>query len=468
MVNVEPTAAASGLPSCSGSHRLPLRQFVRSFRHSPGLFRLLSVRLGSQFTDGLFQAALGGAILFNPERHADPMAVAGGMAVLLLPYSVIGPFAGALLDHWDRRTVLVWANVLRAVLVSLVALVIATGANDTGVLIAALAVTGASRFVASGLSAGLPHVIERDLLVGMNSFFTTIGAGALALGAGGALALREIFGSNNSGSAATVMGAVVVALAAAAIAHRFEPLQLGPDHPDVVGKVTPQHPSGSAFRAVTVGLGHGARAVWQAPPVAAALAGVGAHRLVFGFNTLMLLVLTKNSTLGGGLSGFGLVAAMTAVGMLFAALLTPFLVARFGRRRAVVSALAVGVVAQLTLWSFNGIVICVAAAVLGLIGQVCKLCGDAAMQMDVADARRGQAFSFQDALFNFAFVGAITVGALTIADDGRSPGLVVAGAAIYAIAIVVVGLIHNREEATVPDAEHPGDRHAIRNRLSQG
>jgi MFS family permease len=87
------------------------------------------------------------------------------MAVLLLPYSVIGPFAGALLDHWDRRTVLVWANVLRAVLVTMVAIVIATGANDTGVLIAALAVTGASRFVASGLSAGLPHVAARDHLV---------------------------------------------------------------------------------------------------------------------------------------------------------------------------------------------------------------------------------------------------------------------------------------------------------------
>lgn len=445
MVNVEPTKAASELPSSCGSHRLPLRDFTRSFRGSSGLPRLLAVRLGSQFTDGLFQAALGGAILFNPERHADPMAVAGGMAVLLLPYSVIGPFAGALLDHWDRRTVLVWANVLRAILVSIVALVIATGAGDTGVLIAALAVTGASRFVASGLSAGLPHVVERDLLVGMNSFFTTIGAGALAAGAGGALVLREIFGSDNTGSAATVMGAVVVALLAAAIAHRFEPLQLGPDHPDIVGKPSERHPGGSALRAVAVGLGHGARAVWEAPPVAAALAGVGAHRLVFGFNTLMLLVLTKHSSLGGGLSGFGLVAGMTAVGMLLAAILTPFLVARFGRRRAVVSALAVGTIAQLTLWTFNGIVICVAAVVLGMIGQVCKLCGDAAMQMDVDDARRGQAFSFQDALFNFAFVGAITVGAMTIADDGKSPGLVIAGAVIYALAIVVVGLIHNRE-----------------------
>lgn len=101
--------------------------FLRAMR-LPGLRRLLAVRLASQLTDGVFQAGLFGAILFNPERHADPLAIAGGLAVLLLPYSVIGPFAGALLDHWDRRAVLVVANTLRALLVGLVSVVIATGA----------------------------------------------------------------------------------------------------------------------------------------------------------------------------------------------------------------------------------------------------------------------------------------------------------------------------------------------------
>jgi MFS family permease len=178
--------------------------------------------------------------------------------------------------------------------------------------------------------------------------------------------------------------------------------------------------------------------------VAAALSAVGAHRLVFGVNTLVLLVLTKHSSLGGGLTGFGLVAGMIAVGMFLAAVLTPYLVAHIGTTRTVVSALAVGAVAQVTLCTFNGIVICVAAVVLGLIGQVCKLCADAAMQMDVDDARRGQAFSFQDALFNFAFVGAVFVAALTIAEDGKSPDLVITGAVVYILAILVVRLVNNR------------------------
>src|ERR671929_2319633 len=83
--------------------------------------RLLATRLLSQFGDGVFQAALAGTVLFNPQRAADPVDVAAGFAVLLLPYSLVGPFAGVWLDRWSRRQVLLHANVVRAVLVAFVA-----------------------------------------------------------------------------------------------------------------------------------------------------------------------------------------------------------------------------------------------------------------------------------------------------------------------------------------------------------
>ena len=85
------------------------------------------MRFAAQWGDGMFQAALGGAVLFNPEREADPLAVAAGLAVVLLPYSVLGPFAGALLDRWDRRRVLLVANLVRAVLTLVVALIVYAG-----------------------------------------------------------------------------------------------------------------------------------------------------------------------------------------------------------------------------------------------------------------------------------------------------------------------------------------------------
>ena len=143
--------------------------FVRLVR-TRGLRRLLAVRFATQWADGVFQAALGGAVLFNPERQADPLAVAAGLAVLLLPYSLIGPFAGALLDRWDRKRVLMGANLVRAVLIMVVAAVVFAGVTGPALYLAALAVAGVSRFVNSGLSVSLPHVVERRHLVEANTF----------------------------------------------------------------------------------------------------------------------------------------------------------------------------------------------------------------------------------------------------------------------------------------------------------
>ena len=84
--------------------------------------RLLTTRLAGQFGDGVFQASLAGAVLFNPERQAHAADVAAGFAMLLLPYSFVGPFAGVLLDRWWRRGEC-WGrtNVVRAAMALVVA-----------------------------------------------------------------------------------------------------------------------------------------------------------------------------------------------------------------------------------------------------------------------------------------------------------------------------------------------------------
>ena len=81
----------------------------------------------SSFGDGAAQGALAVLVLFSPERQTQPAGIAAGFALLLLPYSVIGPFAGALLDRWSRRRVIMSASMIRAVLVGWVALQVASG-----------------------------------------------------------------------------------------------------------------------------------------------------------------------------------------------------------------------------------------------------------------------------------------------------------------------------------------------------
>src|SRR6185312_16553723 len=94
--------------------------------------------------------------------------LAGSFAALFLPYSVLGPFAGALLDRWDRRLVLITANLGRLLLVLGVAALLAAGTRNLPILFSALIVNGFTRFVSSGLSAALPDVVPREQVVTMN------------------------------------------------------------------------------------------------------------------------------------------------------------------------------------------------------------------------------------------------------------------------------------------------------------
>lgn len=410
--------------------------------------RLAVVRFAGQFGDGMFQAALSGAILFNPERQTDPTAIAAGFAVLLLPYSLIGPYAGALLDRWDRRTVLLVANVLRAVLIALVSAGLLAGVGETPLLLA-LAVVGVSRFVLAGVSAALPRILPQEWLVPMNSVLATVASGCAGLGAAVAVGIIGLIGAGDWASAVAVTISGAGSVLGAALAAGFRPRALGPAPDAAKGDNT--------VHAIATGLRTGATAVWESRAVTTAMLGIGTHRIVFGVNTLiMVLVLRQTpidgSGLSGGLVGFGVAIAATAAGMLVAAGVAPLLIPRLGRARTVVVGLITAMLVQLTLvtpiaFADSGAAVerahqllLAGAFLLGLAGQTIKLTGDATMQIDIDDARRGQVFALQDTVFNVAFVLAIAAAALIVPADGRSAGVVLAGAAIYAAGIVAIAL----------------------------
>lgn len=437
-----PDARTPG-PSRPGSGA-GLGSAVALLRRGP-FARLFAVRLSAQWADGLFQAALGGAVLFNPEREADPLVVASGLAVLLLPYSLLGPFAGSLLDRWDRRRVLAWASVLRALLVVAVAAAVAAGTAGTPLFVLALAVTGVNRFVLSGLSAALPHVVDDTArLVPSNTLSVTVGAGVSALGAGCAVALRAVFGDGDAGSAGTVLVAALGSLLAAGLAAGFARRALGPAPPPAgAGAAAPPGPRVSLVRDVAGGLAAGARATAGTPAVCAPFLGLVAHRLAFGINTLLLLMLFRsvftpaNVPGAGGLLGVGVVAGLTAAGLAVAALVTPPLVRRAGTVRAVRIALAGAALSQaaVAVWLALPAVLAGAFA-LGVCGQVVKLCADAGIQAGAGDAVRGRVFALFDAVFSVCYVAAVTLAAVAGPADGHSPALLGVAAGLYAAGLL--------------------------------
>ncbi|MGX5657470.1 MFS transporter, partial [Geodermatophilus nigrescens] len=180
--------------------------------------RLLATRLLAQSGDGVLQAALAGTVLFNPQRAADPVDVAAAFAVLLLPYSVVGPFAGVWLDRWSRRQVLVRANLLRAGLVAVVAALVLAGDAGVPFYAAGLAVFAVTRFLLSALSAGLPHTTDPESLVPANALATTSGAVATVAGGLVALGLLQLAPPGDAAYAAVALSAALPWLASAAVA----------------------------------------------------------------------------------------------------------------------------------------------------------------------------------------------------------------------------------------------------------
>ena len=112
-------------------HVTALRHLVHLLRGT-WFRRLFAVRIASQLTDGVFQVALASYVVFSPERAPGPGAIAAALAVVLLPFSVLGPFVGVLLDRWSRRQVLAWSNFVRVGLVAVLAARRARRAARTG------------------------------------------------------------------------------------------------------------------------------------------------------------------------------------------------------------------------------------------------------------------------------------------------------------------------------------------------
>ncbi|MFF4228776.1 MFS transporter [Streptomyces sp. NPDC001820] len=406
---------------------MPVVRDLRVLLRLTNFRRLLAVRLLSQSADGVYQVALATYVVFSPEKQTSPTAIASAMAVLLLPYSLIGPFAGVLLDRWQRRQVFLYGNLLRAFLASLTAVLILASVPDWLFYASALSVTAVNRFVLAGLSASLPRVVDSDRLVMANSLSPTAGTLAATAGAGLAFAVRLV--SADSDAAVVLLGAALY-LCSALASLRMPRKLLGPE-PELV------QPRMAAVLGSTVrGLMGGLRHLTERRAAARVMVAMTLMRFCYGALTVMVLMLCRyawSEKESDGLAVLGLAIAVSGAGFFAAALLTPWAVGQLGQFGWMVACAAAAAVLEPALGlPFEPAPILVAAFVLGLITQGAKIATDTVVQTSVDDAFRGRIFSLYDVLFNVAFVGAAAIAALMLPPDGRSVHLVVVVAVIYA------------------------------------
>ncbi|MFF4424794.1 MFS transporter [Streptomyces sp. NPDC001549] len=400
---------------------------LRDFRN------LLAVRLLSQAADGVYQVALATYVVFSPEKQTSPASIASAMAVLLLPYSAIGPFAGVLLDRWRRRQVFLYGNLLRAFLACVTGMLIVAQVPAWLFYASALSVTAVNRFVLSGLAASLPHVVGPDQLVTANALSPT--AGTLAAVAGGGLAFLVRLLASDSNALVVLLGAGLY-LSAALVSLQLAIGLLGPDHP--AGRA---HPSVTEGIALTVrGMAEGLRHLASRREAARALTAMTLMRFCYGALFVMLLMLCRYSwsdNESDGLALLGIAVGVSGAGFFAAAVVTPWLVGRLGPLGWITACSAGAAVLVPALGLFFAPEPMLAAAfVLGLATQGAKIATDTEVQSRVDDDYRGRVFSVYDVLFNVAFVGAAAVASLMLPADGRSVILILIVSALYAATAV--------------------------------
>lgn len=416
-------------------HSGPERGALRSVLASHDFRRLYSTRLAGQFGDGLLQSALATFVLFSPERQPDAVRVAAAFAILLLPYSFIGPFAGVLLDRWRRRNVLVRANLIKGLLTIPIIVIVGAGQADLILGFFVLTVLGVGRFILAGLSASLPHVVSGRNLITGNALAPTSGTIATGVGAILGVGIRALAGGGDTGSQVVLVSAIVSFIVASFIAARIAVNALGPDR---------QAPA-DTFSRVWHGLILGARSLRERLPARHIMVTIIANRFAFGVLTAGALLLVRGSLhpvedADAALADFALATGGAAAGALVGAVVTPRMTRIIGIRSWVAIVMVqAGVVGfgLLTATAVQpGLITLIAgAASIGLTGQSVKVCADTVLQREIPDDRLGRVFALFDMIVNVALVVGITITAFASPISGQfTIGFLACGVILLAVA----------------------------------
>ena len=397
----------------------------------PAFRALLRTRMTGQFSDGVLQAALTAFVLFSPERQPSATAIAISFTILLLPYSLIGPFIGVLLDRWSRQRVLVVTNLIRAATVACAAILVAGGQVGIWFVLLVLVALALNRLLLAALSASIPHTVDENSLLTANAVAPIAGTAAAAIGALIAVAVREWLGATDRASAEVMAVAAVGFVVAAGWARWFARDQLGPSG----------QKAGDTPGQVVRGMIEGLQVIHHNVEVRRAIGSVIGQRIVFGLVTVVSVLLLRTvihppDQPDAALTGLALATAGAGAGAFVGAIITPRLTLAMGADAAVAMLLGIAAIAvPAGLFSVTTIGLIIGAFTLGLAGQGLKVTTDAIVQTDITDDHLGRVFSVYDVGINLGLlVGVVAAAWLALLGPTSVVYPILAGVILAAVA----------------------------------
>lgn len=415
---------------------------MRAALRYPAFRWLISALAVSQIGDWLYNVAL---IALVYDRTHSPMWVGATTAARVLPIVALGPLGGVFADRFDRRRVMIVADLVRMGLMLALA-VFATADLPVALapVIAALATVAATPYLPC-VSATTPRLVADADLPGANaarSAVTGIGvivgpalSGALLLLGSPALA----FAMN-----ALTFGLSALAVLAIPAGPAFRPGRSG-ERPD------------GLLRGVADGA-----AVLRAHPQALRLVGADVMcSLVYGAQTVLLLGVSRR--IGLGADGYGYLFASIGVGGLAGTTLAGRALRLPEHRYVLAAALAVVGLPMALLafvaWPAAALAL---AALTGMGALLVEIITETGLQRTLDDAVFGRAYGLAvPASLGGILLGSLIAPVLT-SGLGGSGALIVCGAIVLAYAAIQLRRPAGRRIATsgtramISPADQPG------------
>jgi len=406
------------------------------------------VRWMGQLTDGIFQSSLASFLLFSPERQPDAKSAAVAFAVVLLPYSLVGPFVGTILDRISRQRVILFANLFRAFTLIFIAGLIRNGATGIELTIFVLVAFGVNRLILAGLSAGLPLLFDtsgtegRNTLVSINATAVTGGTVFVVLGGGIGIGIRGLLeGSVNANQADgyLVLLSASSFFIAGLLALRLKKDQLGP----LPHEVKRQSVVGAYQEMV-----EGFKLLRNIKDCFLGISATAVQRGGLTALTLMALLLNRNTfndpaNPEAGLAGFAFAITVAGIGITLGAVIAPFGVKKYGRHSWIRYSLLASAVLPIALaFEQNEFFLVATGFFAGMAGQGVKVTNDALVQSKIVDEYRGRVFAVYDVMVNAGIVSGAIIAGFVLPPNGVSSLL----PALIAITYISVGFFALRKK----------------------
>jgi hypothetical protein len=389
-------------------------------------------------TDGVFQSALASFVLFSPERQANALSAAIGFAVVLLPYSIVGPFVGTILDRVSRQRALFYANLARSVNLFLVALFVFSGTTGVALTVVVLVAFGINRLILAALSAGLPLLIDAKSLITANAIAVTGGSVLVVIGGGIGVGVRALVDGAALADHADSLLILMAAggyFTAALLSGRLHKYEIGPQE---------HEKAAASFRQGFTDMREGIDFLRKNIDTGRGIIATAVHRGGLTALTLTALLLERNtfndpSRPEDGLQGFGIALTIAGIGVFLGAFLAPYGVARFGRHRWIKFAMFASSVSPifLVVWQTE-IALSVTAFLTAFFGQNIKVTNDALVQSKIDDYYRGRVFAVYDVVVNAAIVSGGLIAALLLPTSGVTAKVPLFVMSAYLFVAVVV------------------------------